>query len=373
MATPITRELYESLLAEQETYSRQIEKEQDTVARINQDISSFESIIADSPALISQNEAAQATNVKFQADTNTAIENKSTQIAEAKQQNTKLKDELIVLEQELAEAVEKNDQTEIARLTPLVAAKKAEIEAKELEIKALSDEVDALQKALTKAKSDLDALKSTLVNLNESLVQANEDLPRAKDALVKEQAALEATLATYKTWSNENLDSLRLYQAQLEVREKNYIRVNLNAAVNRVQNNVTDQNRLAESTIIGDEINSEQFGQLSTSEAEAKAAGLDKGKLLTGYLNAEDAGVLVKSHIWSFEEFFTPIREAAEKGETSIMVTDLKVTTALALQDSGYILYLQGRTPINSSSIKGGRFATDVVISWAFMEGPEKE
>ncbi len=372
MATPITRELYESLLAEQQTFSRQIEKEQQDLVNINQDISNFKRTIAEAPALISQNEAAQATNAQFQADTNTEVDDKNNQIAQAKAQNAQLNDELKALEVALDEAIAENDQAEIDRLTPLVAAKKAEIEAKETEIQTLQDEVRALEEALTKAKVDLDALKATHENLNKDLSEANEVLPEAENALIKQQARLSDTLASYKAWSSENLDSLRLYQAQLEVREKNYVRVDLNAAVDRVQNNVTDQNRLAENQVINDEITAEQFGNLTEPETAVKAKGLEDGKSLQGYINAEEAADLVKSHIWSFEEFFTPIREAAEKGETSIMVTNLKVTTALALQDSGYALYLQGRTPINSASIKGGRFATDVVISWAFMRGPEE-
>jgi predicted nucleic acid-binding Zn-ribbon protein len=76
MATPITRALYEALLAEQEVYSKQIEAIQQEIARVNQDILLFKNTIADSPALISQNQAAQDTNQKLQADTNTAIADK---------------------------------------------------------------------------------------------------------------------------------------------------------------------------------------------------------------------------------------------------------------------------------------------------------
>jgi len=371
MATPITRALYEALLAEQEVYSKQIEAIQQEIARVNQDILLFKNTIADSPALISQNQAAQDTNQKLQADTNTAIADKQNQISIAKDENAKLNDELKALEDELAEATAKNDQAEINRLTPLVAAKKAERDAKELEIFNLTNEVEALAKVLDQAKNDLVALKETGENLADDLKEANDLLPEAEASLANSQNELSKVLADYAKWSSDNLDSLRLYQAQLEVREKNYVRVNLNAAINRVQNNVTDQNRIAENDVINDEIIAEQFTNLTDSETQAKAKGLDDGKELTGYINAENAAILTKSYIWSFEEFFVPIKEAAEKGDTNIMVRNLKVTTALALQDSGYKLYLQGRTPINSASIKGGRFATDVVISWAFMKGPE--
>ena len=218
--------------------------------------------------------------------------------------------------------------------------------------------------------SILDNLKKTAQGLEDELTNATSEINEVTEELAADEGRLAAELKAYKDWSAENLPTLRRYEAAQETREKNYVRVPMNAAVNRVISPIRDENRIAESEVIEAEILATQFSNLTPYEEDVKASALSAGKQLPGWMDASQALELTQKYIWSFERLFAKIKEAAEAQKTSIMVVDLETTEALALIDAGYKLYLQGRTPITTSSITGGRFATDVTISWAFMQGP---
>lgn len=371
MATPVTRDLYEQLLKQQEKFERDIAQRQQNISELEVSKLKLEGIIANNPTLIQENAAAQETADRTITELTAAMDQAKQNIEVAEKAKEVLAESLDVLRDDLKAAQEKGDEAEIERLTAEIAVKEKEMEDLD---KVIADNKAVGQKANADYQTQqelLSSLKQTAVNLQEDLQNAQEGLKDTTAELENEQQLLVKDLDSYKAWSAENLPTLRRYEAAQESREKNYVRVPMNAAINRVTSPIQDQNRLAESNVIEAEIIATQFSGLSESENAVKSNGLSSGKEFEGFMTAQQALDLTQKYIWSFERLFAKIKEAAEAQKTSIMVINLETTEALALIDAGYKLYLQGRTPITTSSISGGRFATDVTISWAYMQGPQ--
>ena len=74
MATPVTRDLYEQLLKQQEKFERDIASVQEAISSLQLQKLELEGIIANNPKLIQENAAAQETADRTMAELTAAMD-----------------------------------------------------------------------------------------------------------------------------------------------------------------------------------------------------------------------------------------------------------------------------------------------------------
>jgi len=367
----VSPSLYKQLLKRQEDFESELREIEEHYREISDKKRKYASDIIKLPELIKQNEqAVKSVEEKIASLKDSALAAKEA-IEKAESELNELVEKRKKAEEQLKEAEDKGDQEGIDKFKKEISEFQTAIDKEEKNIRDDKNKVEQYSQQIDESYKLLEDLTVQGKALQGDLKNAENEIQDIEKEIEEVEKHLTDVKDEYKKWSEENVPLMRVYQAGLEVREKNYRRVNKKDALNSVVSPIDDENKIAQSNIIKEELEV-LYGLgndgLTSKERETKEAALKAGRELEGNITAEEARNLAQANIWSMKPVAAKIKEAAESGKTSIMVKDLETTTAIALMDNGYRLYLQHRTPITSSAIKGGRYATDVTISWAYLE-----